>query len=251
MDREEAIKIVRNIYQTDAEKEALGTLIPELKESEDERIRKAIFKALSKKDARDVLLAEGVQVSEALAYLEKQKEHSISAVEVLARTGLKPYKDGNQWCILAGDNIQEGICGFGDTIEDALYEFLKEILDLQKEQKPLSPDERMNHPLYLEGFYVGREVGKVEADRKPAWSEEDKKMPQSILRDYECPMQSSRAIWGEDFKKKYNWLKSLRPPLKLSEDQIYTLERICSNLHLRASDDAPKLDEIIEQLKQK
>ena len=43
-------------------------------ESEDERINKAIFKALSKKEARDVLLAEGVQVSEALAYLEKQKE---------------------------------------------------------------------------------------------------------------------------------------------------------------------------------
>lgn len=42
-----------------------------------------------------------------------------------------------------------------------------------------------------------------------------------------------------------------RPSRKLSEDQIYTLERICSNLHLRASDDAPKLDEIIELLKQK
>jgi hypothetical protein len=31
MTREEAIKVVRNIYQTDAEKEALETLIPELK----------------------------------------------------------------------------------------------------------------------------------------------------------------------------------------------------------------------------
>lgn len=50
-------------------------IFPELRESEDERINKAIFRALSKKDARDVLLAEGVQVSDALAYLEKQKEH--------------------------------------------------------------------------------------------------------------------------------------------------------------------------------
>ena len=40
MTREEAIKTVRNIYQTDKEKEALGILIPELAESEDERIRK-------------------------------------------------------------------------------------------------------------------------------------------------------------------------------------------------------------------
>ena len=27
----------------------------------------------------------------------------------------KLYKDGNQWCCLYGDNIQEGITGFGDT----------------------------------------------------------------------------------------------------------------------------------------
>ena len=50
---------------------------------------------------------------------------------------MKPYKDGNQWCILAGNNIQEGICGFGDTIDEALYQFLKEVLDLQKKQKPV------------------------------------------------------------------------------------------------------------------
>ena len=43
MTREEAINIVRNIYQTDKEKEALETLIPELAESEDERIRKEII----------------------------------------------------------------------------------------------------------------------------------------------------------------------------------------------------------------
>lgn len=49
-------------------------IFPELKESEDERIRKAIFKSLSKKDARDVLLANGIQVSDALSWLEKQSE---------------------------------------------------------------------------------------------------------------------------------------------------------------------------------
>ena len=42
---------------------------------------------------------------------EKQKEQKSSAEEILIRAGLKPFKDGNQWCILLGDNIQEGICG--------------------------------------------------------------------------------------------------------------------------------------------
>lgn len=46
MTREEAIKIVRNIYQTDAEKEALAVLVPELKESEGEKIRKAALEGI-------------------------------------------------------------------------------------------------------------------------------------------------------------------------------------------------------------
>jgi len=30
---------------------------------------------------------------------------------------LKPkvYKDGNQWCVLYGENLQDGVAGFGDT----------------------------------------------------------------------------------------------------------------------------------------
>ena len=55
----------------------------------------------------------------------------------------------------------------GYQIED-----VKAWLEKQKEQKllpgfdDLTPDEKMNHPLYLEGFDVGREVGRVEAEQK-------------------------------------------------------------------------------------
>jgi hypothetical protein len=30
------------------------------------------------------------------------------------------YMDGGQWCALLGDNLQEGVCGFGDTPAEAL-----------------------------------------------------------------------------------------------------------------------------------
>ena len=33
------------------------------------------------------------------------------------------YKDGTQWCVLAGDNIQEGIAGFGYTPGQAVSAF--------------------------------------------------------------------------------------------------------------------------------
>lgn len=33
------------------------------------------------------------------------------------------YLDGNQWCVLYGENIQEGVCAFGDTPDDASRKF--------------------------------------------------------------------------------------------------------------------------------
>ena len=71
-----------------------------------------------------------------------KEQKPVSVEEVLAKAGLKPYKDGNQWCILAGDNIQEGICGFGNTIDEALYQFLMEVLEMQKEHKPVNNSTR-------------------------------------------------------------------------------------------------------------
>ena len=38
---------------------------------------------------------------------------------------LKPklYKDANEWCCLYGDNIQEGISGFGETPHKAILDW--------------------------------------------------------------------------------------------------------------------------------
>ena len=33
--------------------------------------------------------------------------------------------DGNQYCVLYGDNLQEGIAGFGDTLYLAILNFNK------------------------------------------------------------------------------------------------------------------------------
>ena len=38
---------------------------------------------------------------------------------------LKPrvFLDGNQWCVLYGDNLQDGVSGFGASPEIASYDF--------------------------------------------------------------------------------------------------------------------------------
>jgi hypothetical protein len=37
--------------------------------------------------------------------------------------GLVPVKDGNQWCVLYGENLQVGIAGFGETLYKAMQAF--------------------------------------------------------------------------------------------------------------------------------
>lgn len=39
------------------------------------------------------------------------------------RLNLIPQKDGNQWCVLWGENLQVGIAAYGDTPEDAMWHF--------------------------------------------------------------------------------------------------------------------------------
>lgn len=37
--------------------------------------------------------------------------------------GLVPFRDGDQWCVLHGKDLQLGIAGFGDTPEAAMWAF--------------------------------------------------------------------------------------------------------------------------------
>ncbi len=50
---------------------------------------------------------------------------------------LKPklYQDGNQWCVLLGENINDGISGFGDTPYKAILEFNKAFNTPMKDNK--------------------------------------------------------------------------------------------------------------------
>jgi uncharacterized protein YgfB (UPF0149 family) len=54
------------------------------------------------------------------------------------KLGAKLTKDGNSWCYLLGENLQEGIAGFGDTPLDAAKDFEENYLKSQTE-KPSIP----------------------------------------------------------------------------------------------------------------
>ena len=145
MDKNLALETLKSfIENTDnvIAKDAILALHPELAESENERIRKRLIdclkvslKGAEEQDAAGCSRQKDIEAYKwGIAYLEKQKEQR-QVVEALVKAGLKPYRDGNQWCVLVGDSSQEGVCGFGDTIDDALYDFLVTVLNMQKEQE--------------------------------------------------------------------------------------------------------------------
>lgn len=52
---------------------------------------------------------------------------AIEAEEMTLIATLNPriFIDGNQWCVLYGKNLQDGVAGFGDTPRQAAYAFNK------------------------------------------------------------------------------------------------------------------------------
>lgn len=76
-------------------------------------------------------------LSEAKGYLFEQNQHiradneMLFSIDLVAKLGLTPYKDGNQWCVLLGEDIQEGICGFGDSPINAIFDFQQQLFEKQ------------------------------------------------------------------------------------------------------------------------
>lgn len=153
MTREEAIntvrKMFRNIYQTDKEKEALETLVPELADSEDERMLREIKRYIKEQGDKPNGLPNGtVAISDMIAWFEKQKEpdylnkftklpHLNSDYEVVDDWAYTPslgHCDGN-WAVCwihceDGDVLHECI---GDTPEEAIDKAVEWFTSLGKQ----------------------------------------------------------------------------------------------------------------------
>jgi len=222
MTREEAINTVRNIYQTDNEKEALEILIPELAESEDERIRKALVWHLK----ADVdFVSNGVTKAECIAYLEKQKERKHT--ELTAEERMK------------NDKHFLSICQHLETlISESKNDEAKESID---------KDYR-----WLCEFYRKSLSAPVEENYKePAeWSEEDETYLQDALwcvkQAYKlCKTENDTGTcWSAE-----KWLKSLKPSWKPSEEQMKALYDACCIAFEEERDFHPSLSRLYHDLR--
>jgi len=67
-------------------------------------------------DDRQVIVMDSVCHDARMAYAVMAEQ--AGAPHVLMRPALS--RDGNQWCALYGDNLQDGVGGFGDSPAEAM-----------------------------------------------------------------------------------------------------------------------------------
>ena len=206
MTREEAIKILASsCIPGSKQTEALETLIPELRESEDERIREEIVDYFKKEcecllnDFRDK--EDEKQLSfykKALAWLEKQKEQKPSG-ETNVEPSSKIPREEYLYHLLANDII---------TFSDYTYLIAKKPFDYECAnipQKDYTP-----------------------VEQKPAeWSESDKQNINLIISYLDSYIEEHNNTFGADECKYLQyWLKSLPLNLKKKNEDV---AKLCSN----------------------
>lgn len=212
---DEALERARLLKLANPDDEAIQTFVkdsfPELKESEDERIRKAIMGLTYIDGIEPILIKYSVTAQDIRKYLEKQKINT------------------------EGDFGRGYDCGYKACLNSHGAEFFEK----QKEQKPippfdeLTPEEKMNHPLWLEGFDVGRAVQRVFEEQKPAeWSEEEKDKLNSIERLIISANARNYLIGDKEAAELQHFIRSIvKPTTNLAEWSEDFEENIRSLLH--------------------
>ena len=177
-------------------------IFPELRESEDERIIRAIIDALySHTNSINLLSSRGYQMENIEAWLEKQKYDR-----------MKPVYD-NQ-----------------DSFESALEKAWKDYNDSGARTVDGCEDnyvECAHAKGFREGYLFGIEKQK---EQKPAeWSEEDADMLNCCISSIEEAKENRYAYKETDgdtsYDREIDWLKDLHPSWKPSDDQM---NRLCA-----------------------
>ena len=128
MTQEEAIKILKDFHDESAlfsVRTALETLYPEFKESEDEKVRKALIEMVRDRTGDELWVDYNVHKEEVLVWLEKQGEQKPIEWDAddddkffFLKARLKDYED----CIIYDEEISEWQ---KSNVRETTKEFLK------------------------------------------------------------------------------------------------------------------------------
>lgn len=229
MDYEKALEKARSAYGTGAYDDAtLEFIFPQLKESEDERIRNLIYCLIrDRSDNGKLLEYNGVSVNEALEWLEKQKEAS-KAIEAIER--IDKFIDeylANAHDMKDSDPDKKYYLGW-DAALGNMSGILQDVYsgEKQKEQKPAEVDESTKR---LNDNWMKQHFDDYEEQQPAEWSGEDEKVIDTIVSvlgqyvDYKAVSGTGSEYATPRYSKEIDWLKSLLPQNKIhywTEEEI-------------------------------
>jgi len=214
-------------------------LIPELRESEDERIMRTIDDVLhlDNNEIRDLLESRNLTYTQVWDYLEKQKEQKPDVDESTKRLNenwMKQYFDEQQEQkpVMSREEILRQLFQNGSiTLSDYLY--------LTEEQKPVEKQDYSGLTDFERAIHRGFLFAGVEnvpvtiiketaqecmAKIKPVeWSEEDERKIRQMVALLKSSKEKCMAAFYKDIDECIAWVCDLRPSWKPSEDQMAVL----------------------------
>ena len=225
-------------------KNTVISIFPELKEDDDERIRKELIEFIQWSEDRGMTRHDFHQAkrpSEWIAYLEKQKEKK-PILEVFG------FKVGDAVRLKDGDGRKHIIKSFEEVEGVHGPNFYHVEFEDNSARDSIYPGEE-----YPNGYYTQME--KFEEEQKPAeWSEKDEEMMDNIcgiLINNMSLANSDEEV--QELKDLLNWVQDLKPRWKPSEEQMkeysyWYRNFIESGLASPSSKAVTVLGELLEQL---
>ena len=263
MKQEEAMKILKDFHDKSAlfsVRTALDTIIPELRESEDEKIRKKLIHLVKKSNEYGGYALHKWEADEMLAWLEKQGEQKLpieklpeemkTIGESLGFTTQEECDEYNQMVsnlimsdkvepkFKVGDKITKSSrksCPVHSSTDDTICE----VAEVHDTCYILNTKEgRTQEPFEWQDYYE-----LVES----VWSEEDERIYQSIMDDtvQENQLDRKQIDWIRDIK--YRYFSQTQNTWKPSDEQLYFLHWLATNV-LTNGEVEKKASEVLESL---
>ena len=234
-------------------------IFPELKESEDERIRKEMIFYFTEEIPQCSIQEHADKMKEFIVWLEKQGQHANFLSKIQVGDKVTRNKDGVLVNLSQLNRVAkpeenkgniEGISpNWSEEDEDYLF-LLNSICKDAEEKYRNSPDVLVRKEIANARNWLQSLKGRVQP--KQEWSEDDEQHIDSLLKrlDALCRNKFERTRFA--ISEDRDWLKSLRPQnrWKPSDEQIGLLQAIINEPKNAASESCQiVLREVLEQLK--
>ena len=203
-------------------KEELANLFPELKESENEKIRKSIINLVIKSAQNGEMALHKWESQQMLAWLEKQGEKDKPTYNTYSKDVQLTQEEFDKKRVSDEATIKE-VEAYKKGLEDAQKIFEKQgeqkpTLEMKSAEESLGIDSDTYNEIVDECIYgeqksqrmISAEAKEAMYD-KPAWSEDDEnRLSDAVffVREYQIPTRDKRLLNAA--KETEEWLKSLK-----------------------------------------